>query len=262
VVGDPAEGDVGFAVRRRGVFLAGEFFEARDNRAQDIGFKGTGETVDGGGGALQTHSGIDVLFGEGDETEVIAFALPGELGEDEVPDFEPAGTVALPVGVVGELRLQVEVDFRAGTARSLDFFSEGVGGPVVLVFVETGNALGRETDGLGPEVVGFVVFLEDGDTEVDGVEFEDFGEELPSPGDGFVFEVVAKGEVAEHLKEGAVGDVADAVDVDGAETFLRGGHGRARRDFSIFKVGFKRHHTGDDEHESGVVGDEGVGGMA
>ena len=53
------------------------------------------------------------------------------------------------------------------------------------------------------------------------------GQELPGPIDRFAFEVIAKAEIAQHLKESVVvGRAAHVVDVAGAETLLAGGRPR------------------------------------
>jgi len=53
-----------------------------------------------------------------------------------------------------------------------------------------------------------LIILEDGDPQAALVEAVDTGEELPSPGNGFLLVIVAKGPVPEHLEEGMVGAVA------------------------------------------------------
>ena len=74
------------------------------------------------------------------------------------------------------------------------------------------------------------VAFEDGDVELCWVDAEPLGrgEQLPGVGDGVALEVVAEGEVAEHLEEGVVAageaDVFEVVVLAaGADALLRGG---------------------------------------
>ena len=91
------------------------------------------------------------------------------------------------------------------------------------------------------------------------VELKDVEEKLRAPGNGLSLEVVTEAEVAQHLEERAVGDVADIVDVFGAETLLAGRHRAARGRGAILEVRLERHHSGDGEEQGRVFGDERVG---
>jgi len=67
-------------------------------------------------------------------------------------------------------------------------------------------------------------------------------------------EVVAEGEVAVHLEEGAVAaGLADLLDVAGAHTLLHAGGTLPRRRLLAQEVGLERHHAGADEQEVRVV---------
>ncbi len=87
-----------------------------------------------------------------------------------------------------------------------------------------------------------------------GGEAEHFARELPGELDRLVLEVVAEGEVAEHLKERQVpGGVADVVDVDRAKDLLAVGQARGRRGLLAEEVGLQRVHPGDGQQRRGVV---------
>ena len=123
----------------------------------------------------------------------------------------------------GAFGSEIVVDFRAGAAGS------GVAHlPEVVLFVEPEDAvLGDAGDAL-PQLFGFVVFAEDGDVEAVFGEAVVLGDQVPGEPDGIGFEVVAEGEVAQHLEEGVVAaGVADVFEVvvlaAGADAFLRGG---------------------------------------
>ena len=80
-------------------------------------------------------------------------------------------------------------------------------------------------DLLGPDVPGLVVVFIHGDVQLLLGHLQHLGEELPSPGNGLPLEVIPKGEVAQHLKIGAVAvGVAHVFNVAGADTLLAGGH--------------------------------------
>ena len=69
-------------------------------------------------------------------------------------------------------------------------------------------------DLVGPEAEGLVVVEIDGGVEPVLGQAEDPGDELPGEGDGLPLEVVAEGEIAEHLEEGVVlGRPADGLEV-------------------------------------------------
>src|SRR6202035_5790778 len=76
------------------------------------------------------------------------------------------------------------------------------------------------------------------------VEAQLLDQELVGVRNRILLEVVAKGEVAEHLEEGQMMPVAaNDVDVDGAEDFLAGGDAREGRLGLHEKVRLERYHT-------------------
>ena len=112
-------------------------------------------------------------------------------------------------------------------------------------------------DLVDPELLGLVVAVVHRDPEAFAVEPEDFGEQLPGPGDGIFLEVVAEAEVAQHLEEGAVVGVgADDLDVRRAEALLNGRRPRPGRRLLAQEVRLEGHHAGDGEEHRRVVGDE------
>jgi len=65
-----------------------------------------------------------------------------------------------------------------------------------------------------PDVGGLVVVGEDGDVEPVFVELEILGEKFPGVSDGFLLEIVAEGEVTEHLEEGVMASgAADVLEI-------------------------------------------------
>ena len=109
-----------------------------------------------------------------------------------------------------------------------------------------------------PQPEGLVVVVIDGDGEPVLVETEVAGQQPPGVFDGVLLEIVAEGEIAEHLEEGVVaGGVADVVEVvvlaAGADAFLggRGAHVGALLDLGEDVL--ELHHAGIGEHQRRVV---------
>ena len=79
---------------------------------------------------------------------------------------------------------------------------------------------------------------------------------------GFLLKIVAEGEVAQHLKIGAVaGGFTDVLDVAGTDALLAGAHAAAGGLLLAGEEGLHGSHTGVDEKKGFVVvGDKGEGG--
>ena len=218
------------------------------------------------GQTLQAHAGVDVLLLQ---LGVVALAVVVELGEDDVPDLHIAVAVAAhgAAGLAAAVLLApVVVDLGAGAAGA------GAVLPEVVLLAELEDALGGDADLLVPDVGrprrrrGGLVAGKDGGVQPVGLQAHPLGagQKLPGPVDGLVLEVVAEGEVAQHLEIGAVaGGVADVLDVAGADALLAGGHPVAGRLLLPGEPGLHGGHTGVDEQQGGVVlGDQGEAGQA
>ena len=110
-----------------------------------------------------------------------------------------------------------------------------------------------------PEAFGFVVFAEDGDVELVFGKAVFFGDQVPGELDGFGFEVVAEGEVAEHFEESVVAaGVADVFEIvvfaAGADAFLGGGGAGVIAGFEALEDLFELVHARVGEEQGGVVG--------
>jgi hypothetical protein len=178
-----------------------------------------------------------------------------ELHEHEVPDLDEAVAFRVrrarrPAGDVVPVVIE---DFRARSARA------GVAhGPEVVRRRDADDALFRQPGDAAPQVEGVVVLGEHRDGQPVLGQPELLGDQVPGQLDRQVLEVVAEGEVAQHLEERVVArGVADVVEVivlaPGAHAFLRR-HGAAVG--PALEPGehvLELHHAGVGEHESRVV---------
>ena len=204
------------------------------------------------GEALDPHAGIDRGFRQ------IRPLAAGELlilHEHEVPDLDEA--VALLVGrarrAAGNMRAVVVENLRARTAGA-----ELPHGPEIVGPIDAENAgLGQPRD-LFPELERVVVVDIDGGDQLLFGEREGLGEEVPGELDRVILEIIAKGKVPQHLKEGVVaGRVAHVVEVvvlaAGAHALLRADRALVRPLLDTGEDVLELHHPGIGEHQRGVV---------
>ena len=120
--------------------------------------------------------------------------------------------------------------------------------PEVILLAEAEDAVFGDADHVAPDGEGLVicggrlVAREDGRIEAIRLKADPLGagQEFPCPGNGFLLEVIAEGEVAQHLKIRAVaGRMADVFNVAGADALLTGGDAVAR---GLFLAGEPRLH--------------------
>ena len=181
-----------------------------------------------GGDALEAHAGVDR---RPRQRRQLAAGIAVELHEDQVPDFDEA-----PAGIVGKLLVlaarlggfgsEIVMDLRARAARA------GLAHlPEVVLLIEAEDAVLGNAGHLLPQLLGIVVLAENGDVELVFGQAVLLGDQVPGELDGFGFEVVAEGEIAQHLEERVVAArVADVFQIvvlaAGAHALLRGGGAR------------------------------------
>ena len=106
--------------------------------------------------------------------------------------------------------------------------------------------------------MGLVVLGKDSEVQAVERQLELLGNELKGPSAGLLLGDAAKGEVAEHLKEGQVTAVlADAVDVVGADALLAGNRADLLHGLLALVVLLKLVHAGIGEQQRGVVRNKG-----
>ena len=254
MVGDDAQrhvGLVGFLVMRAGDLgdLVGDVHDGVDVEERRDVLAHAGQT-------LEAHAGVDVLLLE---LGIVAVAVVVELGEDDVPDLDVPVAVAADgaAGLAAAVLLAaVIIDLGARAARA------GAMLPEVILLAEAEDAVFGDADHVAPDGKGLVVgrrglvAREDGRIQAVGLEADPVGagEEFPRPGNGFLLEVVAEGEVAQHLKIRAVaGRMADVFDIAGADALLTGGDAVARRLFLAGEPGLHGGHACVDEQDGFVV---------
>src|SRR5919106_2584048 len=123
---------------------------------------------------------------------------------------------------------------------------------------DANDALARNADHLGPELEGLVVGLVHRGPEALGSETIDVREELPGEADRVLLEVVAEGEIAQHLEERMVArGIADVLEVvvlaAGAQASLRGGRAAVGTLLLAEEHVLELHHARVDEEERRVV---------
>ena len=248
MVGDDTQGDVHFVALA--VIGAGKLADLVGDVHHRVHIKQGVHALADHGQTLKTHAGVNILLGQ---VGIVALAVVVKLGENIVPDLDIAVAVAAhgAAGLAAAVLLSpVKVDLRAGAAGSCAVL------PEVVLLAEAENALGGDADLLVPDVEGLVVIHIDRGVKPVRVDAHPLGrgEEFPAPSNGLVLEIVAEGEVAQHLKIGAVaGGLADIFNVAGADALLAGADPVTGRLLFALEVGLHGGHAGVDEQKAGVV---------
>ncbi len=258
VVGDDPQRDVGAVVPA--VAGLGELGRPVEDLVGGVDLVDVVDTLQDRRHALEAHAGVDALGGQlarDVEVDLAAHRAELELHEDVVPDLQVAVLVGYRAAFPAVLGAAVVVDLGAGAARARHAHV-----PVVVGEPAALDALDRNADLVVPDVVGLVVVVVDGDPEALLGEPEAAlglgpGEELPRVRKGLLLEVVAEGEVAEHLEEAGVPrGLADLVDVEGAHDLLGAGRAGVGRLLLAEEVGLEGHHARVDQQQRRILGDK------
>ena len=284
MIADHAEGDVDlflfvrFAVRQcGGVSFAAELFEFSKNGTEDVRvvignrLGEVGEVLRGlndGGHALEAHAGIHMFGGQWREGAVFVGVV---LNENEVPNFYALAAVGVYKAAFGiALGSEVNVQFAARAARA------GVAHhPEVILLVTVDNMHGGIKAGGGEDLRPIIVCLL---IEFTGIAIARFvhrgvqtlfretpraGDQFPGPFDGFLFEIITKGPVAQHLEKRVVIGIHPhifevVVFAAGANTLLRvsGAPRRVRAVLFAEKDRHKLVHAGVGEQQVWRIGHE------
>ena len=216
---------------------------------------------------VESHAGIHMALRQRGEGSV----GPGvELDEHMVPDLDAPGGVLVDQPAAGlAVGRQVKVDLAARAAGS------GVSHHPEVVLLAAGQDVRLRVKTLGledsrPDGMGFRVelgrvagsWLVDGGVKPGGRDPPDPGQQLPTPGQRLLLEIVPERPVAQHLEEGVVvGVEADVLEVvvfaSGPDALLGVGRPRVGRLHVTEKVGHELVHTRIGEQQIGGAGQEG-----
>ncbi len=220
--------------------------------AEQVGFEIAVHALQHGGDALQPHAGIDRGLGQ---VEPLAAGQLLILHEDQIPDFDKA--VAVLVGrtrrAAGNLRTMVVEDFGTGAA------GPGVAHrPEIGVGGDADDLPVRQAGDLAPQPEGLVVIGIDGDHQPVLGQPQIAGEQFPGKTDRVFLEIIAEGEIPQHLEESEMaGGIADIVEVvmlaPGAHAFLGGGGADIGPLLAAGEDVLELDHAGIGEQQGGIV---------
>ena len=147
--------------------------------------------------ALKPHTRINIRFRQGIE---VAVFISIELREYMVPDLKMAIAFtehAAFLPAAANLRSLVKNYFRAGTT-----WTGFTHHPEVTVHPHADNPFGRNAHFLIPDLKGLIVILVNGNPEFLLRKPHLVREKIPSPENGFLLEIAAKGKIPQHFKKG------------------------------------------------------------
>ena len=176
-----------------------------DQGIKNINFVIAVHMLQDGRNAFQAHAGIDTRRRQFHQA---AIGLHVKLHEHVVPNFNEAITIFVRAArwAAWDVWAMVIKNFRARTAWAGVCHHPKIIGRVFFTFVVANahNAVGGQTDFFVPNVVGFVVVDVHRHQQTLGWQFVDLGQQLPTPFNGFAFEIIAKAPIAQHLKKGVM----------------------------------------------------------
>ena len=231
---------------------ASEVGDGADQRAKEVDVVVVVHALQDGGDPLEPHAGVDR---GARQVDALAARQRLVLHEHQVPDLDEP--VAVGVGRAGRTAKNVvamiEEDFGARTAGA------GVAHrPEIVAGRDADDALVGQAGDRLPQIEGLIIVVIDRDGEPLLGNAEIAGQQPPGEFDRVVLEVVAEGEVAQHLEEGVVaGGVADVVEVvvlaAGAHALLGG---RCADVGPLLDAGedvLELNHAGVGEHQRRIV---------
>ena len=230
------------------IFFSGQSAHVITQRLDRIHIKNRIHILHDGCKTLQPHAGVNILLFQ---FAVIAVAVIVKLGEYVVPDLHIAvaltayRTVRLAAAV---LLSAVIIDLRAGAAGA------GTMLPEVVPFSEFEDPLCRDPHFFVPDLKRLVIFLIYGRIQSVRIQSHDLGQKLPGPLDGFLFKIVSKRKIPQHLEKSTVtGGLSHILDISRTDTLLAGGHPSPGRNLLPCKIRLQRRHPRIDEQQALIV---------
>ena len=251
----------------REVVGAGEIGGRADDAAEEVDVVVVGDALHHGRKPLEARTRVDRWLGQRREGAVRRAIV---LHEHEVPDFD------VPVAVLVGRARRPTWDVRAVVVEDLGAGAAGTGvthRPEVRLLPHAGDAILRYPDLVDPDARRFVVVTEDRHPEAVRIELQGAGDEGPGEMDGVALEVVAEGEVPQHLEEGVVArGIADVLEIvvlsAGAHAALRGRRARVVAQVLAEEDVLELHHASVGEEQRRIVagdqrtrGDDGVAAL-
>ncbi len=226
------------------VFHSSEAGSLLDDRLEQVGVEVGVYILQDGSQTLQARTGINVLIRK---RCIAAVLVMVELGEHEVPHFQPAfiftARIHFRITHVAAVSFAAVIEyFRARTARAFADIPE-------VLIAQLDDALSRQANLFIPQLECFFILGVHRNGNAVPVEADPFlaGQELPGPGNRFFLEIISDGEVAQHLEERMVAAcLADILNIIGADTFLGVRQAGILRNLPSVKVRLQRRHPGID----------------
>ena len=248
VIGEDAQADVGRW--RRAVANAGGGFAGGEHGLHEVDGEDVVDPLGEHRHPVQPRSGVDRLGGQ--VTDDVIRDVLDVLHEHEVPELHEPLLVAPP----GRHRPRTP---DPGRRRAPSTDRPGRPPPSARSCPCHGAAPGSAgTPTWSIQICGrLVVAVVHREPQPLGIEAEDLGEELVGPGDRLLLEVVAEGEVAQHLEERQVACVVPTMSMSTVrmhfcDVVARGIGGRLVTE----EVGLERDHPGDGEQQGRVDRDQ------
>ena len=238
-------------LRLAGRLDPGQGFAGLDQGSEEVDVVVGMDALQHGGDPLQAHASVYLWPGQV-AARAVGHLLP--LHEDVVPDLhEPVAVLVRAAGrAAGDVVAVVVEDLGIGAAGTRVAHRPEV-------FLQAHDPIVAEAGDLLPEDRGVLVLRMDADHQPVARQGQILRDEPPGQFDRAFLEVVAKGEIAEHLEEGLVATgVTDVVQVvvlaTGADALLRRRHPGCRRGLGAGEDVLERHHAGVDEQQGRSAG--------
>ncbi len=231
---------------------AGQFHAGGDEMAEDVDVIIVVDALEHRGDALEPHAGVDRGRGQRHARAVGPLVV---LHEDEIPDLDIAVAVGLRTAGRAARHLGTVVVEDLGTGPAGPGITHR---PEIVAGRDPHDPLLRQAGDPPPQGEGLVVLVVDRHPKALLRQPEDAVDELPRVLDRALLEIVAEGEVPQHLEEGVMARrVADIVEIvvlaAGAHAFLRGSRTAVGALFQPPKDVLERDHAGIREQKRGVV---------
>ena len=233
------------AIGSLAIFHTGQGRSFFDNREEKVGFKVVLFLLHDSGETFEASAGIDVFLRQRNAAAVFLLV---ELGKYQVPDFQET------IAVAAHLVFRIGAEFFALVVENFGVRAAGAFADFPEIIFQRIDMTFRNAYQVVPVAIGFFIIRVNGDIEAGFVEHQDFRQKFPSPGDGFLLEIVAKGEVPQHFEESMVASrMAYVFDIAGTDTLLAGGDSMLRWFYLAGEIRLQRRHAGTNQKKTGII---------